>query len=312
MIQDQLVEYISSQLKTGVSRETVKSTLVAAGWQTADVEDTLQKVESVKTSQPITAAPTGTMSSSASAASFLNANSTKPSTGPQTIKMSDLISTSDPATTSTVKTTTTSTSSKSFTGSSPVVTAKPGATSFTAKEFTGKTSSSHGALITEVVLGLLIIAIGGLAGYLYFQNSNLSTQIASLNNQSSGAASQLAVLQKSLAASTTAMAAQTTAMTTENEELKTELSFYAAPVGTPANATSTANLTGTVSGGGKTPYLITATYGGKVYLSNSKNATVVSVLAPLVASSTSATFTGVYMPGADSMTLTGVNGSSLQ
>ena len=45
MVQDQLVEYISSQLKLGVARDTVKSALVGVGWAQLDVEDTLKKVE---------------------------------------------------------------------------------------------------------------------------------------------------------------------------------------------------------------------------------------------------------------------------
>ena len=33
MIQDQLVEYIDAQLKAGIPAETLKTTLVGAGWQ---------------------------------------------------------------------------------------------------------------------------------------------------------------------------------------------------------------------------------------------------------------------------------------
>jgi uncharacterized protein Smg (DUF494 family) len=45
MVQDSLVEYISSQMKAGISRDAIKASLVGAGWQAADVEDTLKKVE---------------------------------------------------------------------------------------------------------------------------------------------------------------------------------------------------------------------------------------------------------------------------
>lgn len=303
MIQDQLVEYISSQIKTGISRDTIKSTLITAGWQSADVEDTLQKMELAKTSQPITASPV-----SASPAA-------KSAVGPQTIKMSDLISTSEPAmisNTASSSPATKSSGSKSFTGAAPAsVSTKSVASSFSADQFPPKSASPHGALITEIVLGLLIIAIGGLAGYLYFQNNNLNSNLATLKGESAGGASQIAALQKGFNASTTAFTAQIATLVGQNTELQTELSFYVAPVGATAGVTSTATLTGTLTGGGKTSYLITATYGAKVYISNSKNANVVTALGAVEASSTSAQFTGIYMPGADSMTLTAVNGHSL-
>lgn len=218
------------------------------------------------------------------------------------MKMSDLVSTSDPATSS-------SASSKVFTGLKPVE-AKPGATSFSAKEFSEKPALSHGALITEIVLGILVVGIGAFAGYLYFQNGSLNSKIASSSDQSTSAASQIAAMQQAINASTTNWTTQIATLTGNNQELQTELSFYAAPPSASSGATSTATLTGSVSGGGKVPFLITATYGAKVYVSNSKDASVTIELAPLVASSTTGTFTGIYLPGADSMTLTAVNGNS--
>jgi Tfp pilus assembly protein PilE len=308
MVQDQLVEYISSQMAAGVSRDTIKNTLTGAGWQAADVEDTLKKVESTKTSQPIT-----TPSTAATVAT-----SAKP-LGPQTIKMSDLISTSDPvmssgAATSTkpssISSSSVSSSQKVFTGASPVQ-VKPGATSYTAAGFSDKPRSSHGALITEIILGVLVVGIGALAGYLYFQNNTLNAQVAAANTTNGSSAQQLVTLQKSSQASTTAMQSQIATLSNNNSELQAELSFYAVPPNTSSGVTSTATLNGTLSGGGKLPYLITATYGAKIYISNSKDASVTLELAPIAANSSTASFTGIYLPGADSMTLTAVNGTSL-
>jgi hypothetical protein len=303
MIQDQLVEYINSQMKTGVSRDTIKSTLITAGWQATDVEDTLAKVESTSSSQPITAMPS---SLGASPVSVAAVSSSKPAS--QTIKMSDLIATSDPATMST-----SNNSQKVFAVSGPKpIEAKPGATSYSAKDFSPSPKTSHGALITEIVLGILVVAIGALAGYLYFQNNTLNSQVAKLNSQSSGNSSQLATLQQNVAASTTAWTAQLATANGQNKELQTELSFYAVPAGNSGTATSSATLSGMITGGDKVPYLITATYGAKIYISNSKAANVIAALQPLEASSTTATFTGTYLPGADSLTLTAVNGTALQ
>ena len=52
MVQDQLVEYVSSQLKLGISRDAVKTALVGVGWAPLDVEDTLKKVEGTTTAAP--------------------------------------------------------------------------------------------------------------------------------------------------------------------------------------------------------------------------------------------------------------------
>jgi len=142
-------------------------------------------------------------------------------------------------------------------------------------------------------------------------------------------------LQAQVAASTTALTAQVSTLTTETQELQAELAFYVAPAGTTPGSTSTVTIGGIVSGGGKTPYVITAEYGAKIYVTDSKVAAVISALAPLmgtpaqVASSTgtgtstavvaptpataptTAQFTGIYTPGLDSITLTSVNGTAL-
>ena len=295
MIQDQLVDYISAQKKAGVSRDTIKNTLVSAGWQVADVEDTLKKVEGGAVSQPITAKPIATTASSSA---------------PQTMKMSDLVSSSDPGNTSSVAT-------KSFTGAQPATTkttttTSTTATSFSAKQFPEKSSSSHGALITEIVLGILVIAIGGLAGYLYFQNNALNAKIASANTTSGSAEQQLAALQQAATASTTALTAGNNTLTAQNKELITELSFYTPATNTAPGATSTVSLSGTLSGGGKIPYIIKATYGAKVYISNSKDANVIAALAPFATSTAAINFDGTYVPGADSMTVTAVNGTAVK
>ena len=45
MIQPSLVDYITSQIKAGVSHDAIKAALVGVGWQVADVEDSLVKAE---------------------------------------------------------------------------------------------------------------------------------------------------------------------------------------------------------------------------------------------------------------------------
>src|SRR5258708_3557009 len=94
MVQDQLVDYISSQMKLGVTRDAIKSSLVGAGWQAMDVEDTLKKAEGAKTVLP--AVTSSSMSSSKAGSAFPSTgmSSSKPSDA-SVIRVSDLISTPD-------------------------------------------------------------------------------------------------------------------------------------------------------------------------------------------------------------------------
>jgi cell division protein FtsB len=180
----------------------------------------------------------------------------------------------------------------------------------------GKPHGSSWALITEILLVIIVIAVGAFAGFLYMQNKSLSAQLGSLNGQSTGVNSQLSALQAQMSASTTALTAQVATLTAETQELQTELAFYDAPSSTTLGATSSIAVSGVVSGGGKIPYVITATYGAKLYIANSKVASVIAALAPLegTATTTAATaqFSGTYVPGSDSITLMAVNGTALQ
>lgn len=330
-------------MKLGVSRDTIKTTLTGAGWVAADVEDTLKKVESAKAAPAQPAATTPAVAAMPITAT--SAFAAKPATAaPQTIKVSDLIS-SAPAT----KPAAQPSGAAVLTSKSPL-TGGPAASTFatmpagikTADTFqassfvAAKPHKSHGALIMEIVLVVIILAIGGFAAFLFMQNNSLTTQLSSLNGQSSGVNSQLSALQAQVAASTTALTAQVSLLGSENQGLQTELSFLAAPAGTVVGATSTATISGTITAG-KTLYTITTTHNVKIFIANSKAASVIAALAPLLATagtpavatstatSTTATstaavaptgpvtaqFTGTYIPGSGTITLTQVNGTSL-
>jgi hypothetical protein len=305
MIQDQLVEYITSQTKLGVSRDAIKTTLTAAGWQAADVEDTLKKVEASRTSQPITAAP---------ATPGMPAKPTG-AIAPQTMRVSDLISGVDPM--GGIKGgpvgQPAASMSKSPLIGSPATSAassplKKEPTEFHATEYPAK--SSKGSKILPVILGILMLAAMAGAGFLYYQNSQLSAKIASVNSQSTQLNGQVNSIQQQVTASTTNLQAQITQLTTDNQELKTELSFYAVSPSAVQGTTSSATLSGMISGGGKNLFLLTTTNGSKIYVVNSKDAKVIAALTPLVGSST-AQVAGTYISGSDSITITAVNGATL-
>lgn len=304
MVQDQLVEYITSQIKAGVRPETIKATLVAAGWQSVDVDDTLKKVQGPAVAAGVAAQPmTGAGPKPIATAKA----------EPQTIRVSDLVSASS------------STTSMSASAAKPVdtraqsakqfltPTSSPGATSYQSTTTTTTRSSvSRGPITIEIILGVLMVAFGAVAAYFFFANMGLSNQVATLTAQSTGVSTQVTTLQNQLDASTTALIAQAASATAQSQDLALDLSFYAVPTGVPATPTTTTMLDGTVSGGGTGKlYVITTAYGAKVPVANSKDPKVVSLLQPLVGTNTSVPFGGAYTPGVDSITLTVINGASL-
>ena len=347
MVQDSIVDYINAQMKLGISRDAIKTTLTGAGWQAADVEDTLKKIEGARMAQPMATVAAAAAVKPTMAEPMVAA---KPVGGvnpaPQTIRVSDLVSSSaspapmtmsskSPLTGPTVSATAASAAA------SPAGATKISTASFKAQTFSAdKVRGSRGPLITEIILGVLVIVFGAVAGFLYMQNNGLNTQLSSLNGQSSGVNSQLSALQAQVAASTTALTAQVTTLNGDNQELKAELSFLVLATGTTPGASTTATISGTVAAG-KTGYIITGTYGTKISVANSKAASVISALAPLMATTgtttsttatstspatstvatstapvaptaaTTAQFTGTYVPGSDAITLTEVNGTSL-
>src|SRR5271156_2297777 len=197
MVQEQLVEYIGVQIKTGISRDAIKASLVGAGWQAADVEDTLKKVEST-TAKPVAV-------SSVTGPKMVTGTASSPiakSAEPQIIKMSDLVSAA-PAS---------SVSKSSASSASPKIAA--------ATQFSAPSGKNHMALIVYVIAGVLIVGLGALAGVLYSQNSALAAKVASLGGESAGVTTNLATLNaevQALDASNTALTAQTASITSENQ-----------------------------------------------------------------------------------------------
>jgi len=310
MIQNQLIDYISSQLKLGISKDVIKTSLVGAGWPMADIDETMQHLDSGggKTAQPVVAASVAAVSAKPAVAAASKMQD------PQTIRMSDLISTSD--------------SAKSFAGfpdakatkepakeikieksaASPIagpamqpVTAKPVAAAampMEAMTMTAKPAGKSG-LIMKIVSIALIVIFAGLSGFLFFQNNNLMTKLSALNMQSAKVTADLAAIKTSMNSSSTGMSEQVADLTAQNADLLLNLSFYAIPPAAPI-APSKVLLAGAISGGGKTPFVVTTKYGAKITVQNSKDAKVVAWLTPFVGTST--VVSGTYAPGTPAMT----------
>jgi hypothetical protein len=328
MVQDQLVEYITSQLKTGVSAETVKATLVGAGWQVADVDDTLKSLQPAQAPvQPQIQPQVQQQPKVVSSFSVGSFGGVQKAAEPQVIRVSDLVSSSDasgkvnftsstaakPATVQTAQPMQIA-SAKTDAVMARIATGAAGGvrpTGATSATFTASipAKKSH-AIETETILGILMVAFGVAAIFFFFENRSLSGQISSLNGTSGGVSSQLTALQSQIDASTTALEAQIASTTAGSDALALSLSFYAVPPGTVATTTFTTTLEGTVSGGGKYSYVIMTPYGAKIPVSNSKDVNVIALLKSIVGGTTSAQFAGNYVPGVDTIALSAVNGVS--
>lgn len=330
MVQDQLVEYINTQLKSGVSADSIKTTLVGAGWQAADVDDTMKKVQPPQ-GATAAAAPAGISIAQAAAQVQVQPQQPKAASSfsvgsigaaqkaePQVIRVSDLVSASGPAKPAAAQAQPMQVSSaktdavmaKIASGAANgAKTAGPAAMMASNAVATPGVKKSR-AIEVETILGILMVIFGAAAAFFYFQNSSLSSQIAALNGTSGGAASALTTLQGQFEASTTALNAAIASANAEKSALALDLSFLMVPSGMPATTTFTAALQGTVSGGGKLFYAITTPHGVKVFVANSKDARVISLLQPLVGT-TSVQLAGNYIPGVASITLTAVNGTSV-
>jgi hypothetical protein len=305
MVQDQLVEYINTQLKAGVTADAVRAALVGAGWQAADVDDTMKRVQS---------------GAGGGAASQPKAAVAAQGAGPAVIRVSDLVSSSSGPGMTSGKTDAV-VSKIAAGGSSP----KPLGSTIASTSSSSSPSPSGGvtvltpakvkkshALATESVLGILMILFGAAAIFLFFENRGLSSQIGSLNASSATLSSEIASLQSQLNSSTSALTAQVGTASAASAELALELSFYAVPPTEPATTTFTSALKGTVVGGGKSPYVIVGVDGAKITVANSKDPHAVALLQPLSGGTTSThTFSGDYVPGVPSITLIAVDGVSV-
>ena len=323
MVQDSLVEYISSQVKLGVGRDAIKASLTGAGWQASDVDDTFKKIDGGPSAQPVASA-----SSKPTSAFPATGMSSKANDLPM-IRVSDLISAS-PTASPAAKPATVSPSAGKPTATTTPVSSAPA--SMMAKAFPQKAASTvdlksmsvassspvgsslktGSGLMMKIVLIAVAVVFAGLAGFFYWQNTTLAGKVASLNAMSSDVTGKMAALNSQVAAftaSTTALTASVDTLTAQSNQLSLELSFYAVPPGGSAANIGPVTLSGTISGGGKAAYALTTSYGTKVYVQNSKDAKVIAALGPVVG--TSIELAGTYIQGSQNITATAVNGTPL-
>ncbi len=315
-MQDQLVEYISSQLKLGVSRDAVKSALTSVGWAPLDIEDTLKKIESAapapaatplgapQTAQQAQMPQKGPETSPAAAASPKYVSFSPPGTAtggtksPETIRVSDLVSSAPAA--------------APPGGAAPKVTPVVGTPAVAAKAPPALIAQVGGKKKGIGLLGILaivlIVLLGALSGYLFFRNNNLNAQLQAQLAQNQSVAQGATTQIQALNASNTALVTQVSVLNAQNQDLATNLSLLATTSTPPAS--STILISGVLSAGlGKNTFILTTTYGVRISIKNSSVSLVAAALQPLLGQTIQVS--GTYILGTPGIDVETVNGASV-
>lgn len=236
MIQPQIVEYAKSQLKLGVSREAIKSALLEAGWPEADTEDSLRSVAGE------TFAPAQSSISRVGAKDSIDIGAVfgpKPEIG----KVAD----TKPVIVSDLSSERKTGKMEGGKGVSPGKAEKEVSQTKTASAqanpvfLVPKEGLKHKnfSVLTAILVVVAAGAIGG-AGWLYFENYNLKTEVIALTDERGGEVS-------GLNAKVALLEIEIQTLRAEKESLEKEFSFLAAPTGTEPR--EFAGLRGALRGG---------------------------------------------------------------
>lgn len=282
MAQQQLVDYIKAQLKVGVGKEEMRRTLLDAGWVGTDVDDALRS-----------AVGRDAVSSN---------NSSKTAADGKPIVVSDLIP---------------STSEMEIVTAEPVSVGEKSAESTNPKTRFNMPSiklSKFDLKITVIVaLAAVAVGFGVAAAYFYWQTNSLSDKLIVLTGAGEAAKSQVEDLSNRVSDLTKVrddLTKTNNDLINAKEELEENLSFFAVPEGLSASSEAAVTFSGVVGGGGKSAYSLMATSGIKILIANSKDANVDAALKALLGQT--AQISGTHVPGSQNVTITAVNGASVQ
>lgn len=315
----ELKNYITEQTKLGVSKDTIKSALLSAGWKEDDISQAvaeasldaqgavaskpyspIQPVQEVKPSQP-----TQPIQSIQQTQPVQQA---KPVDISRTFKPAGVSVSSSPA----VKSPVSFVTSDIFQPKGESVFQSPSAKSQTASASTdvkpqtismqqsGK-SSGKGGKILPITLGVLSLALLGGDVYFFLQNGDLNSKLSSLGSGKTSSDSQIT----SLSAEKNNLTQQIDSLNKTVADLNNQLAIFAVPADSSSTPVSF-SITGTLSGGGKLAYSLTTNKNITLSIKNSKDADVETVLRPLVGGQVS--LAGTHQPGSNQLTVETVNG----
>lgn len=150
---------------------------------------------------------------------------------------------------------------------------------------------------------VVVLVLGGAAGYFFWQNRGLQEQAG----QSAGLSAALEQTNAQVASLTNerdSLNAQVNLGDTERTELLLHLSFFVAP--TETATTTDLVVRGTLAKSGNNPYTLTTDRQVVLTAKNSSDTDVSSALQPLVGNTVE--ISGTYLPGLREVTVVSVNG----
>lgn len=328
MANQQLVDYIKQQLQLGVSKEAVKETLSQAGWPEADINDALSAAapspaEAAQSSSPAT--PSVPSTSATVATETKLATETKPAAEtksatkgesargvqPAASASQDKPGATGPASSALSQLTNKSSASQSSPSVAKDILKPKSEAAFQPKiqtmsaqaagQSSGDSSTRKYALPAVGIAVVLVLA--GWSVYLFLQNRALkgeASQSADLSASLEEARTQIA----SLTNDKNMLSSQLEAVNLERNDLLLHLSFFVAPAGEAE--TKDITISGTLGGGGRSPYTITTSRQVVLNVKNSSESDVSKALQPLLGSVIEVV--GTYVPGTRNITVAVVNG----
>lgn len=301
MANEQLVAYIKQQTTKGVASDNIKDELLKVGWSAADVEEAVKSANSgtVATndvvSNPVSAAAVSEPVLSAAGKVSESAIPEAKSKETDIKKIIDISAFGD--------------------NISPVSAGTAGSAVLESKLIDPKSLDSQkssvkfsfGKWLPEIVMGVVIIALAGVAVVVFLKNKNLSASVASFGIQKSDLETQLAGVSKNVAD----LQSQVNSLKSDNENLNNQLSIFATPASTATSGPEEVVLAikGTLETI-KSQYILTTDKNIVVYVKNYKDAKVDAALKSLLG--TVVEVSGVHAAGVANITVQKVNGVPVQ
>lgn len=329
MVNQQLREYVKQQTQLGVSKDTMKSSLLGVGWSAADIAEVLSS-PAASVSAPSAAMPTTPVISTSTAAPGMARDVSAPKVAEKSpaISFGGMRPSVSPAG---IQPAAVSAPAVAANKSAPLESQNKSAPFFSVKaqpmaQTLSKVSASLAAPLSGIsssVSGagaagkkgghsLLLIVMGavtalslGTAGFLWWKGSSSSSaQTKTLISENTSLTQQVAALTGKANDLTT----KANTLEADNKTLTAELSiFITAGAGSSGEVAIT--VRGTLAGGGKTQYVVTTPHGIMAYVKNWKDAKVDAALAPFAGKDIE--IGGTHIPGYRDITVTSVNGQAI-
>ena len=322
MANQQLVDYIKSQLGAGVSEEMIKNALKTAGWPDADVEDGLKSAKGpvsvapaaaavpakisanqigatvAPMEKPATAGPVGDLAGGAGANPSAKPTGVQPKINVLDIR--EAISSKDELLNS---------MNNMAGGNAMKEAGKATGATTVAGTLLMKGGFFSKISIPEIVMAAVIVALLGGGTWFYLSQSGATSKIDSLASQNAALENQIASMTKTntdLSAEANTLKDSVKSLTDENVSSKNDLLFFMA---VPGSSMATDGITATVRGVLATAktgqYILTTANGVVIYIKNYKDAKVDALLKPLFGNSV--TISGTHTAGSRDFTVTEVN-----